>query len=83
MTGIKKPVAAHIHKGKRNKNGPIVVTFEAPGGGDAGSASGCVEVKADLLADIQKHPGRYYVNVYTSDFPAGAVRGQLFDRPAR
>ncbi len=26
---------------------------------------------------ICTHPGQYYVNVHTADYPAGAVRGQL------
>jgi hypothetical protein len=28
-------------------------------------------------ADVLAHPGDYYVNVHTADFPGGAVRGQL------
>jgi hypothetical protein len=30
-----------------------------------------------LLRNIDRHPGRYYVNVHNLDFPAGAIRGQL------
>jgi hypothetical protein len=26
---------------------------------------------------IKKNPSGYYVNIHTSDFPAGAIRGQL------
>lgn len=75
------PVAAHIHKGRRRQNGPIVVPLTQPATGDPGASSGCVEnVDEDLASAIQRHPKRYYVNVHTSDFPGGAVRGQLFGK---
>ncbi|MCC7447387.1 MAG: CHRD domain-containing protein [Anaerolineae bacterium] len=68
--------AAHIHKGAPGTAGPVVVPFTAP---DAnGMAMGCVQnVNATLIADILKDPMGYYVNVHTSDFPNGAVRGHL------
>jgi hypothetical protein len=78
VTNISTPIAAHIHQGKRNENGPIVVTLVHPATGDPGASSGCVQASADLAAAIQRHPRRYYVNVHTGDFPGGAIRGQLF-----
>ncbi|MFN2488732.1 MAG: CHRD domain-containing protein [Actinomycetota bacterium] len=30
-----------------------------------------------LLLNIKRNPGDYYVNVHNLDFPAGAIRGQL------
>jgi CHRD domain-containing protein len=68
--------AAHVHVGPRTVAGPVVVTLEAPD--EHGVSAGCVrEVARRLLRDIKQHPRRYYVNVHTSDFPDGAVRGQL------
>ncbi len=32
---------------------------------------------AATIKAIRTHPGQYYVNVHTADYPAGAVRGQL------
>ena len=75
LTG--KALAAHIHKGKRQENGPIVVPLSQPATGDPGASSGCTMAAADLAQDIQRHPKRYYVNVHTADFPNGAARGQL------
>lgn len=68
-------VGAHIHEGARGVAGPVVVPFSPP---DAnGTASGCTAVEAGLADRIRANPANFYVNVHTSDFPAGAVRGQL------
>lgn len=67
--------AAHIHQGAPGVAGPIVVTLSPPSA--AGSSSGCVSVVRSLVRAIKEHPGDYYVNVHTTDFPDGAVRGQL------
>jgi hypothetical protein len=78
VTGLATPSAAHIHRGKRNQNGPIVVTLTAPSAGNPGASSGCVNgVSSSLVSEIRKHPSRFYVNVHTSEFPGGAIRGQL------
>ena len=67
--------AAHIHVAPSTAPGPVVVPLAAP---DAnGFASGCVSVDPDLIKAIRQNPEAYYVNVHTSDFQAGAVRGQL------
>jgi len=73
--------AAHIHAGEAGVAGDIVVTLKAPQEIDAtgiGLANGCVRNQAKpLLRDIKNNPDQFYVNVHTSDFPGGAVRGQL------
>jgi hypothetical protein len=73
--------AAHIHEGEAGVAGDIVVTLEAPAeiaGSGVGLATGCVgNQPRPLLRDIKNNPDQYYVNVHTSDFPDGAVRGQL------
>ena len=68
--------AAHIHQAAPGIRGAIVVALSPP---DAtGIATGCVSgVNADLLRAIRTSPEGFYVNVHTSQFPAGAVRGQL------
>ena len=55
--------------------GPIVVPLGAP---DAnGVAEGCTTGDPAVLTRIQNNPAGFYVNVHTSDFPQGAIRGQL------
>ena len=51
--------------------------------GDPGASAGCVNVANTLLQEITKHPIRFYVNIHTSDFPDGALRGQLHRAPRR
>ena len=74
--------AAHIHVGAAGTAPPdnVVVTLSAPVAGldpTRGFASGCTTVERDLALDILKNPEDYYVNVHTTLFPDGAIRGQL------
>ncbi len=73
--------AAHIHKGARGENGPVVVNLAWP---QDGQAADCLSentagkfVNGGSVKDILANPQNYYVNVHNSEFPAGAVRGQL------
>jgi hypothetical protein len=66
--------AAHIHAAPAGVNGPIVVPLTAP---TDGFVRDCAAADQALLAAIVANPANYYVNVHTSVFPAGAVRGQL------
>src|SRR6185503_2303812 len=67
--------AAHIHQGSVGIAGPIVVTLTPPNA--SGLSAGCVSASKETVKAISKAPSNYYVNVHTSDFPNGAVRGQL------
>jgi hypothetical protein len=68
-------VGAHIHRGPAGLAGPIVVPLAAP---DAtGTSSGCVAVDHVLMQEILANPSAFYVNVHTTDYRPGAVRGQL------
>lgn len=68
--------ASHIHQAPVGIRGGIVVTLSPPGAN--GLASGCRSgVSTDLLQDILENPSSYYVNVHTTDYGAGAIRGQM------
>ena len=67
--------AAHIHVGAADAFGDVVVTLSAPDA--SGSSSGCTTVDRELAVAILENPENYYVNVHTTDFGAGAIRGQL------
>lgn len=82
VRNIEDPVAAHIHRGGKNENGPVVVPLTPPSSGDPGASSGCVRLERALIRAIRAYPRRFYVNVHTPDFPDGAIRGQLFTRGA-
>jgi hypothetical protein len=66
---------AHIHRGAAGTSGPIVVGLVAPGAG--GTSRGCVAASRATVAAILAGPAGYYANVHTTDFQAGAIRGQL------
>jgi hypothetical protein len=81
-TGIGAPTASHIHQGAAGTNGAVVVPFfSAPAGlpTSLSAVAGTVSnLSADLVTRINRQPAGFYANVHTAEFPAGAVRGQLF-----
>ena len=67
-------MGAHIHEiTMDNGTGPVRQGLTPPTGG---RSSGCV-TNAVLAQAIVADPGDYYVNVHTTDIPAGAIRGDL------
>jgi hypothetical protein len=66
--------AAHIHNAPAGVNGPIVVPLTPP---TTGSVTDCTTADPALARDIVIHSENYYVNVHTTVYPAGAIRGQL------
>ena len=74
------PTAGHIHKGKIGVAGDIVVPlFENPAG-VVSPVKGCAKAGKKLLGKIKNNPANFYVNLHNSEYPAGAIRGQLVER---
>ena len=70
LTG--RATAAHIHKGKPGKAGPVLTPLCGPcKSGQTGTAS----ISAATLKAIRA--GAVYVNVHTAKNPGGEVRGQI------
>ena len=81
VSKIAPATAAHIHKGVAGTNGPVVANLAAPADGNAADCLTEGEagkfVGGQTVADILANPEQYYVNVHNTEFPGGAIRGQL------
>ena len=77
-SGLTAPIsAAHIHLGVLRQNGGVIINLAPPAGASAWSGSAAVTpAQIDAL-----YRGSYYVNVHTTMFPGGEVRGQIFQNP--
>lgn len=73
---ITDPSAAHIHKAPRGSAGSIKFTlFE---GTTSSPIDGCFRgVKFNFLNKLATNPEAWYVNLHNSEYPDGAIRGQL------
>jgi uncharacterized protein (TIGR03437 family) len=78
----------HIHRAANGFNGPVVidsgVSPSKPQISESGSGSISIQVSGEttpdlaaLLSDIETASGEFYVNLHTTAFPSGAMRGQL------
>lgn len=79
LTGT--PTAAHIHRGAAGVGGPVVVIPPTLPNLTATGGTGCVDIAPALATEIVTTPANFYINIHTSDFPAGAIRGQLAAGP--
>jgi CHRD domain len=73
VSNLDPVTAAHIHAAPAGVNGPVVVPLNP-------FTSGCTGADPGLIQAIIDHPEQYYVNVHTTVFPGGAIRGQLSNR---
>ncbi|MES2650053.1 MAG: CHRD domain-containing protein [Bacteroidota bacterium] len=69
-TGI-TPVAGHIHVGPLKTSGPIVFTFTPSTSPINFEFVLTAAQEKDLFAD------KYYINLHTTAFPEGEIRGQI------
>jgi hypothetical protein len=76
VSKLDTPNGMHIHEAATGASGGIVVPFAPPTTGE-GEAKACVPVDGALVRRIEGNPAGFYVNVHTSTFAPGAIRGQL------
>jgi len=90
VADIENVTAAHIHLGKKGKEGPpLAGLFAGPkkDGKFSGVLAEGVLTEKDLLGSVKGKPltelvkliksGSTYVNVHTDKYPGGEVRGQI------
>ena len=78
-TGLLNISASHIH-GPNGSEGVAAGVFVGLAAGSEyvnGQAQGTVPITPQQAAAIIANPANFYVNVHSTDFPAGAIRGQL------
>lgn len=80
-------VGLHIHQGAKGENGPIVISSgvsSLPDADGEGNVTTVVTgVSPTLLQAILANPRSYYVNLHTSDHPAGVMRDQMHNPKKR
>jgi CHRD domain len=69
-------VAGHIHIGAAGVNGPIVVPLFS-GSSDRRLFTQFASITDEDAATVCADVGGHYVNYHTTEFPGGAIRGQL------
>lgn len=73
FTGV--PSAAHVHRAPAGVNGPVIQGLTNTASGNAWSSNGNYAMsQANEFALIS---GGTYVNIHTTQFPGGEIRGQL------
>ncbi|WP_194756663.1 CHRD domain-containing protein [Aliidiomarina indica] len=73
LSDIENVEGVHIHDGSIGFNGPVAFGFEHTGNGMYEIDE--TDITAALMTDLQS--GGWYINVHTTDFPDGEIRGQI------
>ena len=71
---------AHVHTGATGVNGPVLIDLKPALGKTAGGVTNLV-TEIDGGAAAQLRDGSLYVNVHTTRYPDGEIRGQLVAHP--
>jgi hypothetical protein len=77
---IAPPTLGHVHEGGSGLNGAVKVPlFGTPVPANIFAITGAAQkVDPALVEQIRHNPNGFYTNLHTTEFPGGAVRGQLF-----
>jgi hypothetical protein len=87
-SGVANATLSHIHRGSSSVSGPVIINFALsssaiPAGRTNGSAAIATQQNANFLPSDLVALGSastaigYYVNIHSSAFPGGEMRGQL------
>lgn len=63
-----------IYRGARGSTGPVVMRLREA---NEGGWKNCVSRSEWVEDQLEWRPGNYYVQIATSEYPNGAIRGQL------
>lgn len=83
LVPVGEGMAAHIHEGIRDTNGPVVAVLAGP---EDGNAADCLTEgeegkfptgESGIVQRILNNPTDFYINIHNPEFPAGAIRGNL------
>ena len=83
LVPVGEGMAAHIHEGRRDTNGPVVAVLAGPEDGNAadclteGEAGKFPTGEAGIVQRILNNPSDFYINIHNPEFPAGAIRSNL------
>jgi hypothetical protein len=79
VANLGSPISGfHIHEAPAGTAGNIVVNLQGLGGVFSnGTMTVTVPIASDLALRMLQNPANFYVNVHTTQFGGGAVRGQL------
>ncbi len=74
VRSIAEVTSAQIYRGREGEQGEPVAMLERPRDDDSYD---CKQIGEDLAQEIESNPSAFYVAVATSEYPNGAIRGQL------
>jgi hypothetical protein len=72
FAGLAQPTAMHIHKGAAGVQGGVYIDLSS-----VLNDVRCVAATPAKLVAIRNNPSGFYLNIHTTAFPDGAIRGQL------
>jgi CHRD domain len=75
VRGIGPITSAAVYRGGKGANGRMVIQMRAA---NEGGWKNCVGRTEWLEDSVERASGAYYIQVNTSEFPNGAIRGQFY-----
>jgi hypothetical protein len=74
VRSIADVTSAQIYRGREGEAGEPVARLERP---DDDDSYDCKQIGEDLAQEIESNPSGFFAMVATSEYPNGAIRGQL------